>query len=125
MKFERRRIAPLRLDQLRAVGARDGWLLETSDVLRVGLGHSVVPVVFAGGLEASASAQEPSRVINIGSIDGLSVPTLENYAYSASKAAVTRRSRPSTTRLRSPRPEHFPLSWRWCRPSWPPRSPAS
>ena len=39
-------------------------------------------------LEASASAQEPSRVINIGSIDGLSVPTLETYAYSASKAAV-------------------------------------
>jgi len=31
---------------------------------------------------------DPARVINIGSIDGLSVPFLETYAYSASKAAV-------------------------------------
>jgi NAD(P)-dependent dehydrogenase (short-subunit alcohol dehydrogenase family) len=39
-------------------------------------------------LEASASAEEPSRVINIGSIDAIHVPSLETYAYSASKAAV-------------------------------------
>jgi NAD(P)-dependent dehydrogenase (short-subunit alcohol dehydrogenase family) len=39
-------------------------------------------------LEANASSDSPSRVINIGSIDGLHVPTLETYAYSASKAAV-------------------------------------
>ncbi|HQU00326.1 MAG TPA: SDR family oxidoreductase [Acidimicrobiales bacterium] len=39
-------------------------------------------------LEAHASADSPSRVINIGSIDGLHVPTMETYAYSASKAAV-------------------------------------
>lgn len=42
-------------------------------------------------LEAAASADDPARVINIGSMDGLHVPTvtrLGNYAYSASKAAV-------------------------------------
>ena len=39
-------------------------------------------------LEAAGSAENPSRVINIGSIDGIHVPTLETYAYSASKAAV-------------------------------------
>lgn len=39
-------------------------------------------------LEASGSAQSPASVINIGSIDGLRVPTLETYSYSASKAAV-------------------------------------
>ncbi len=39
-------------------------------------------------LEASASAEAPSRVINIGSIDAIHVPSLETYAYSASKAAV-------------------------------------
>ena len=39
-------------------------------------------------LESSASLADPSRVINIGSIDGLHVPSLETYAYSASKAAV-------------------------------------
>lgn len=39
-------------------------------------------------LEAAASAADPARVINTGSIDGLHVPLLETYAYSASKAAV-------------------------------------
>ncbi len=39
-------------------------------------------------LQAAATAEDPSRVVNIGSIDGLSVPVLETYSYSASKAAV-------------------------------------
>ena len=39
-------------------------------------------------LEKSASDADPARVINIGSIDGIQVPMLETYAYSASKAAV-------------------------------------
>jgi len=41
-----------------------------------------------GLLEAAATADDPARVINVGSIDGLRVPALESYAYSASKAAV-------------------------------------
>jgi NAD(P)-dependent dehydrogenase (short-subunit alcohol dehydrogenase family) len=39
-------------------------------------------------LAAAASPEDPARVINIGSIDGLTVPSLETYSYSASKAAV-------------------------------------
>jgi NAD(P)-dependent dehydrogenase (short-subunit alcohol dehydrogenase family) len=39
-------------------------------------------------LEAAATPGDPARVINVGSIDGLQVPQLETYAYSASKAAV-------------------------------------
>ncbi len=39
-------------------------------------------------LEKAASPADPARVINIGSIDGIQVPALETYAYSASKAAV-------------------------------------
>ena len=39
-------------------------------------------------LEQAARPGDPARVINIGSIDGLKVPLLETYAYSASKAAV-------------------------------------
>jgi NAD(P)-dependent dehydrogenase (short-subunit alcohol dehydrogenase family) len=39
-------------------------------------------------LEAAATDDDPSRVINIGSIDGLRVPSLPTYSYSASKAAV-------------------------------------
>jgi NAD(P)-dependent dehydrogenase (short-subunit alcohol dehydrogenase family) len=42
----------------------------------------------ADRLEAAATPTDPARVINIGSIDGIQVPTLETYAYSASKAAV-------------------------------------
>jgi NAD(P)-dependent dehydrogenase (short-subunit alcohol dehydrogenase family) len=39
-------------------------------------------------LEKAASAADPARVINVGSIDGLKVPLFETYAYSSSKAAL-------------------------------------
>lgn len=39
-------------------------------------------------LEKAGSHADPARVINIGSIDGLTAPALDTYAYSASKAAV-------------------------------------
>jgi len=44
-------------------------------------------------LEKAAAPGDPARVINIGSIDGIQVPLLETYAYSASKAAVHHMSR--------------------------------
>ena len=39
-------------------------------------------------LEQSGSAENPARVINVGSIDGLRVPQMLNFPYAASKAAV-------------------------------------
>jgi len=39
-------------------------------------------------LRTAATEDDPARVINIGSIDGLAIPITQNYAYSASKAAV-------------------------------------
>jgi NAD(P)-dependent dehydrogenase (short-subunit alcohol dehydrogenase family) len=39
-------------------------------------------------LEAGGTHEDPARVINIGSIDGLRVPPLPTYAYSASKAGL-------------------------------------
>ena len=45
-------------------------------------------VALLPSLEAAATPEDPARVINIGSIDGIQVPLLETYAYSASKAAV-------------------------------------
>jgi NAD(P)-dependent dehydrogenase (short-subunit alcohol dehydrogenase family) len=39
-------------------------------------------------LEKAAAPGDPGRVINIGSIDGIKVPSVENYAYAPSKAAV-------------------------------------
>src|SRR3546814_3823273 len=39
-------------------------------------------------LRNAATSDDPARVINIGSVDGLTAPAVENYPYSASKAAV-------------------------------------
>ena len=39
-------------------------------------------------LRSVGTADDPARIINIGSIDGLRVPPLSTYAYSTSKAAV-------------------------------------
>jgi NAD(P)-dependent dehydrogenase (short-subunit alcohol dehydrogenase family) len=46
---------------------------------------------------------DPARVINIGSIDGLRVPALENYSYAASKAAVHMLTRQLSRRLAAER----------------------
>ena len=50
-------------------------------------------------LQAAGTAEEPARVINIGSIDGIQVPALETYSYSASKAAVHQLTRHLAKRL--------------------------
>ncbi len=50
-------------------------------------------------LRAAGSQDEPARVINIGSVDGLAVPVLETYSYSASKAAVHHLTRHLAKRL--------------------------
>jgi NAD(P)-dependent dehydrogenase (short-subunit alcohol dehydrogenase family) len=50
-------------------------------------------------LRAAADADSPARVINIGSIDGIRAPVLENYSYSASKAAVHMLTRHLAKRL--------------------------
>jgi NAD(P)-dependent dehydrogenase (short-subunit alcohol dehydrogenase family) len=50
-------------------------------------------------LAKAAKPGDPARVINIGSIDGIRVPPLETYAYSASKAAVHHLTRVLARRL--------------------------
>ncbi len=50
-------------------------------------------------LHKAASDDDPARVINIGSIDGLQAPALETYAYSSSKAAVHHLTRALAHRL--------------------------
>jgi NAD(P)-dependent dehydrogenase (short-subunit alcohol dehydrogenase family) len=39
-------------------------------------------------LEEAASEDDPARVVNVGSIDGLHVPPMHTYSYSASKAGL-------------------------------------
>jgi NAD(P)-dependent dehydrogenase (short-subunit alcohol dehydrogenase family) len=50
-------------------------------------------------LEAAARQGDPARVINIGSIDGIHIPFVDNYAYSASKAAVHHMTRALAVKL--------------------------
>ncbi|TMA72828.1 MAG: SDR family oxidoreductase [Deltaproteobacteria bacterium] len=58
-------------------------------------------------LEKGVRSGDPARVINIGSIDGLRVPMLETYAYSASKAAVHHLTRVLAQRLA---PQHITVN---------------
>jgi NAD(P)-dependent dehydrogenase (short-subunit alcohol dehydrogenase family) len=50
-------------------------------------------------LRAAGTADDPARVINIGSVDGIRVPRMEVYAYSATKAAVHMLTRSLAHRL--------------------------
>ena len=50
-------------------------------------------------LRAASSSDDPARVINIGSIDGIAVSVLESYSYGASKAAVHHLTRHLARRL--------------------------
>ena len=62
-----------------------------------GIFHLTVGLLPA--LRAAAGAEDPARVINIGSVDGIRVPLVENYSYSASKAAVHMLTRHLAKRL--------------------------
>ncbi|KAK2739850.1 hypothetical protein FQN57_006426 [Myotisia sp. PD_48] len=57
--------------------------------------HRVFDVtkLFTPFLEKGSSPLNPARIINIGSIDGIRVPSLETFAYSASKAGLHHLSR--------------------------------
>ena len=50
-------------------------------------------------LKKGSTKENPARVINIGSIDGINTPAFENYVYSASKAAVHHLTRHLSSRL--------------------------
>ena len=50
-------------------------------------------------LSVNSSLEDPSRVINIGSVDGMNVPVIEAYAYGTSKAAVHHLTRILAKRL--------------------------
>ena len=53
MKFVRAPSRRTSLERLRSLGARDGWLVETPDVLRVGFGRVADTHRARGGLDAT------------------------------------------------------------------------
>jgi 2-deoxy-D-gluconate 3-dehydrogenase len=50
-------------------------------------------------LEAAATPEDPARVINIGSVDGIRTPVFDTWSYGPSKAAVHNLSRQLAARL--------------------------
>lgn len=50
-------------------------------------------------LGAAGTAEDPARIINIGSVNGIEPPIMETYSYSASKAAVHQLTRHLAGRL--------------------------
>jgi NAD(P)-dependent dehydrogenase (short-subunit alcohol dehydrogenase family) len=70
-----------------------------------GIFHLTVSLLPA--LRAAASAEDPARVVNIGSVDGIRAPDLETYSYSSSKAAVHMLTRHLAKRLA---PDHITVN---------------
>ncbi len=60
-----------------------------------------------GLLRAAARPADPARVVNIASIDGIRIPDLETYSYSASKAGIIHLTRHLAKRLAS---EHITVN---------------
>lgn len=58
-------------------------------------------------LAAAGTHEVPARIVNIGSVDGLHVPSLETYSYSASKAAVHHMTRVLAARFA---PDHITVN---------------
>lgn len=65
MKIHRSKIAAPERARLRALGAREGWLLESPDALRVGFGDSVVVVDLGAGLAHGDGASRALRAIRL------------------------------------------------------------
>jgi len=76
----------------------DGW----DKVMNVNVrGVYYLTEALADQLRAAGSAEDPARVINIGSVDGLRACDAEHFAYSTSKAAVHHLTRQLAKRLRN------------------------
>ena len=70
MKFVREVVPTQDLDALRALGARDGWLIENSEVIRIGFGKVADQIELAGGLEPDFAATDKLRSHELSGITG-------------------------------------------------------
>ena len=58
MRFVRSRVEGLDIAAVRTLSARDGWLVETPEALRAGLGDVATTIELPGGLESPRDARE-------------------------------------------------------------------
>ena len=70
MKFVRERIDAQRFETLRTIGARDGWLIETADIIHVGLGDAVASVELERGLDGPLGATHALSEHDLTGVDG-------------------------------------------------------
>ena len=70
MIFRRQRLAPVDASALRALGAREGWLVETTDTLRCGFGDAVVTVDLSGGLDRDTDVRAALAEHELVGVDG-------------------------------------------------------
>jgi isochorismate synthase len=70
MRFIREQITPLEWDQLRTMGARNGWLVETTDILRSGFGGAADSIALDGGLDHRTDALASVRAHELNGVDG-------------------------------------------------------
>jgi isochorismate synthase len=70
MRFVREAIAPVEWDRLRTLGARDGWLVETTDILRSGFGGAALTIALEGGLNPHTDAVSLLRSHELSGADG-------------------------------------------------------
>ncbi len=70
MKFIREQIPTQDVDSLRALGARDGWLIENTDQIRIGFGEIADRIDLSGGLEPDVAATDSLRSHELQGVDG-------------------------------------------------------
>lgn len=58
MRFVRREIAPVDIERLRTLAAREGWLVESPEALRAGFGRRLGAVALEGGPGPTTTARE-------------------------------------------------------------------
>ena len=70
MRFVREEITTIGWDQLRTLGARNGWLVETADVLRSGFGSAALTIDLGGGLDVHTDALGELQHHELKGVDG-------------------------------------------------------
>ena len=70
MRFVRERVARVDADRLRTLGAREGWLLESTTTLRAGFGDVVLTLDLPGGLDVEVDATAMLASHELVGVDG-------------------------------------------------------